>query len=43
MIQPSALNLLIVTCMVIIAGFLLRALAGKFSESPWGQALATIW
>lgn len=40
MIQPSALNFLIVALMVIIFGTLWRALAARLSESPVGQAMA---
>ena len=43
MIQPSALNFLIVAAMVVIFGMLWRSLAARYSESPWGQAMATIY
>lgn len=43
MIQPSALNFVIVACMVIIFGMLWRALAAHYSEGPVGQAMATIF
>lgn len=43
MIQPSALNFVIVACMVIIFGMLWRALAARWSESPVGQAMAAIY
>lgn len=42
MIQPSALNFVIVACMVIIFGMLWRTLAAKYAESPVGQAMAVI-
>lgn len=42
MIQPSALNFVIVACMVVIFGFLWRAFATRNSENAWGQAAATI-
>jgi len=43
MIQPSALNFLIVACMVIIFGTLWRALAARAAETPWGQAMAVTY
>jgi hypothetical protein len=43
MIQPSALNLLIIACMIIIIGFLFRQFETRNSENAWGQAAATIY
>lgn len=43
MIQPSALNFVIVSCFIIIFGMLWRAAAAKWSERPIGQAMATIF
>lgn len=43
MIQPSALNFVILAAMLIIFGFLWRALAAKWSERPVGQAMAYIF
>lgn len=43
MIMPSALNVLIIGFSVIIFGFLWRMAAAKMSDSPWGQAMATIF
>lgn len=43
MIQPSALNFVIIACMMIIFGFIWRAIAARQSESPWGQAMAAIY
>lgn len=43
MIQPSALNFLIVLAMMIIAGFLLRSLAARWADNPVGQGLAYIY
>lgn len=40
MIQPSALNFVIVALMVIIFGTLWRALAARMAEHPVGQAMA---
>ncbi len=44
MVQPSALNLVIVGLMVVIFAFLWRMLAAKLSEkgSPIGDAMAVI-
>lgn len=42
MIQPSALNVVIVGLMVIIFAFFWRMLAARLSEHPVGQAMATI-
>lgn len=43
MIQPSALNFIIVLAMVVIASFLWRMLAAKYKDSVWGQAMGAIW
>ena len=43
MIQPSALNFLIVAAFVIIFGFLWRALAARYSDTAFGQAAAVIY
>lgn len=43
MIQPSALNFLIVAAFVIIFGFLWRSLAARLSDSPVGQAMAFVF
>lgn len=43
MIQPSALNFVIVACFIVIFGMLWRALAARTSESSLGQAMATIF
>jgi hypothetical protein len=43
MIQPSALNLLIILAMVIIASFLWRMLAAKWKDNTWGQAMGAVW
>lgn len=40
MIQPSALNVLIIGASVLIFSFLWRMLAAKLSEGPIGQAMA---
>lgn len=42
MIQPSALNLLIVGSMVVIFSFFWRVAAAKMADTPWGQSMATI-
>lgn len=42
MIQPTALNVLIIGLSVIIFQFLARMLAARFSEHPFGQALAVV-
>lgn len=42
MIQPSALNVLIIGFSVIIFSFLWRMLAAKMADSPAGQAMAVI-
>jgi hypothetical protein len=43
MILPSTLNVLVIGFSVIVFGFLWRMAAAKMSDSPWGQAMATIW
>ncbi len=43
MVLPSTLNIIIIFLSVIIAGFLWRMGAAKMSDSPWGQAMATIY
>ena len=43
MIQPSALNFLIIAAFVTILGFLTRSLAARYADSPFGQALAYIY
>jgi hypothetical protein len=43
MILPSTLNVLVIGMSVIVFGFLWRMAAAKMSDSPWGQAMATIW
>lgn len=43
MIQPSALNLLIIAASVVIFGFLWRMAAAKWADRPIGQAMATIY
>lgn len=40
MIQPSALNFLIVSAYIIIFGFMWRALAARWADKPIGQAMA---
>jgi len=42
MINPSALNVLIIGFSVIIFSFMWRMLAARMSESPMGQAMAAI-
>lgn len=42
MIQPSALNVLIIGFSMIIFTFLWRMLAAKLSDSPIGQAMAVV-
>lgn len=42
MIQPSALNVIIIGLSMLIFMFLVRMLAAKFSDHPIGQALAVI-
>lgn len=42
MIQPSALNVLIIGVSVIIFSFLWRMLAARMSDSPLGGAMAVI-
>lgn len=42
MIQPSALNVLIIGASVVIFAFLWRMAAAKFSETSTGQAMAAI-
>lgn len=42
MIQPSALNFLIVAAFVVIFGFLWRSLAARLADTPTGQAMAFI-
>lgn len=43
MILPSALNVVTIFLSMIVAGFLWRMAAAKMSDSPWGQAMATIY
>ena len=43
MILPSALNVITIFLSMIVAGFLWRMAAAKMSDSPWGQAMATIY
>lgn len=43
MIQPSALNVIIIGLSMIIFGFLWRMLAARNSDNSWGQAMATIF
>lgn len=43
MIQPSALNLVIVLLMVVIASFMWRMLAAKWKDNVWGQAMGATW
>lgn len=43
MIQPSALNFLIVAAYIIIFGFMWRTLAAKWSERPVGQGMAYVF
>lgn len=40
MINPSALNVLIIGASVLIFSFLWRMLAAQLSDSPIGQAMA---
>lgn len=40
MIQPSALNVIIIGLSAVIFTFLWRMLAARMSESPVGQAMA---
>lgn len=42
MVQPSALNVLIIGASVVVFAFLWRMAAARMSESSWGQAMATI-
>lgn len=42
MIQPSALNVVIIGLSVLIFMFIIRTIAAKYSETPFGQALAVI-
>lgn len=42
MIQPTALNLLVVGAFMIIFTFLWRAAAAQLAERPVGQAMATV-
>lgn len=42
MIQPSALNVLIIGLSVVIFSFLWRMAAARLSEHPVGQAMAVI-
>lgn len=42
MIDPSALNVLIIGFSMIIFSFFWRMLAAKLSDSPTGQAMAVI-
>jgi hypothetical protein len=43
MIQPSALNFLIVLAMMLIAGFFVRSIAARYSDGPLGKALGYIY
>lgn len=43
MIQPSALNFLIVAAFIVLFGFAWRSLAAKWSENKWGQAMAYVY
>lgn len=42
MIQPSALNFVIVACFVIIFMFMWRNLAARYADKPLGQAMGSI-
>lgn len=42
MILPSTLNVLTIGFSMIVFAFLWRMAAAKLSDSPWGQAMATI-
>lgn len=42
MIQPSALNVLIIGFSMVIFTFLWRMLAAKLSDGPVGQAMAVV-
>jgi hypothetical protein len=42
MIQPTALNFVIVGCFTIIFMFMWRNLAARWSERPVGQAMGSI-
>lgn len=42
-VLPSTLNTIVIFLSVIVAGFLWRMAAAKMSDSPWGQAMATIY
>lgn len=42
MIQPSALNVLIIGFSMIIFTFLWRMLAAKLADGPIGQAMAVV-
>lgn len=39
MIQPSALNFVIVACMILIFGFLARSIAARYPDSTFSQAV----
>lgn len=43
MIQPSALNFVIMLAMLLIAGFLLRSVAARYADKPIGQAIAYVY
>jgi hypothetical protein len=42
MIQPSALNVLVIGFSMVIFTFFWRMLAAKLSDSPVGQAMAVV-
>lgn len=42
MIQPSALNVMIIGLSMVIFSFIWRYIAAKLSESPIGQGMAAV-
>lgn len=42
MIQPSAINVLIIGASMIIFGFFWTQLAAKFADRPAGQAMSVV-